>query len=52
MKSVILAGGLGARISEETYLKLRPMIAAFRNLKGDAEASEKLARIRRGLGSR
>jgi glucose-1-phosphate cytidylyltransferase len=26
MKSVILAGGLGTRISEETYLKPKPMI--------------------------
>jgi dTDP-glucose pyrophosphorylase len=70
MKSVILAGGLGTRIFEETYLK--PKIAqitimatlasgvltilfvfirsAFRNLKGDAESSQKLVRIRRGIG--
>lgn len=26
MKVVILAGGLGTRISEETYLKPKPMI--------------------------
>ena len=26
MKAVILAGGLGTRISEETYLKPKPMI--------------------------
>ena len=26
MKSVILAGGLGTRISEETHLKPKPMI--------------------------
>jgi NDP-sugar pyrophosphorylase family protein len=26
MKSVILAGGLGARISEETHLKPKPMV--------------------------
>lgn len=26
MKSVILAGGLGTRISEESYLKPKPMI--------------------------
>jgi dTDP-glucose pyrophosphorylase len=26
MKALILAGGLGTRISEETYLKPKPMI--------------------------
>ena len=26
MKAVILAGGLGTRISEETYLKPKPMV--------------------------
>lgn len=26
MKAVILAGGLGSRISEETYLRPKPMI--------------------------
>jgi glucose-1-phosphate cytidylyltransferase len=26
MKAIILAGGLGTRISEETYLKPKPMI--------------------------
>lgn len=26
MKCVILAGGLGTRISEETYLKPKPMV--------------------------
>ena len=26
MKAVILAGGLGTRISEETYIKPKPMI--------------------------
>ena len=70
MKSVILAGGLGTRISEETYLKPKKaqiaimatlasgfltilfvfIRAAFRNLSGDAESSEKMARIRRGIG--
>jgi glucose-1-phosphate cytidylyltransferase len=28
MKAVILAGGLGTRISEETHLKPKPMIVA------------------------
>ena len=50
MKCVILAGGLVTRISEETYLKPKPMVAAFQNLGGAAEASEKMARIRRGIG--
>ena len=30
MKAVILAGGLGTRISEETYLKPKPMIEISR----------------------
>ena len=32
MKVVILAGGLGSRLSEETYLKPKPMIEIEVNL--------------------
>jgi len=32
MKAVILAGGLGTRISEETHLKPKPMVKLVANL--------------------
>lgn len=32
MKAVILAGGLGTRISEETHLKPKPMVEIGENL--------------------
>ena len=34
MKAVILAGGLGTRISEETDLKPKPMIKSVERLSG------------------
>jgi len=32
MKAVILAGGYGTRISEESSLKPKPFVAYFKNL--------------------
>ena len=47
MKVVILAGGLGTRISEESYLKPKPMITIGENPLGDksifAEQMDELA---------